>query len=256
MNRRTARFLTRLYPPKWRARYGEEFQTFLESRRVRAIETLNIVASALYERLAGSLATLLYICIVVIAPGGALYAAISRAPLAQILDAHRLFWMCWVVIEAGSLMIVTAGAAAIAPVVFGIVRSRRPDVVKRLWWPAVIGLLTVLVLCVYAAIPGSRLPDWVGNTLILAGMFVDSVARLLGYVISHSKLRRSLGRRKCSVLAMASWIVIASIIPAGYGSAIRYATNGTLALWIGVPLWLLVLTYKAVSLRLDFRQIE
>jgi hypothetical protein len=258
MTHRTARFLTRLYPPNWRARYGEEFQTFLESRHVRAIETLNIVASALFERLAGSLATLLYICIMVVAPGGALYAAIGRAPLAQLLTGHRLLWIYWVAIEAAALMIVTAGAVTIAPVVFGIVRSRRPDVVKRLWGPAIFGFLMVLVLAIYAAVPESRSTSWFGNTLSFLGLFADGFARFLGYVVSHSKLRRSLGRRKCLVLAMASWIVIATIISAAYGSLIHYsALGGDLHLgWIGAVLWFIELTYQAVSLRLDFRQIE
>lgn len=57
MNPRAARFLTRLYPPAWRARFGEEFQTFLESRRVSAWETLNIASRAVAEQVVSHLKT-------------------------------------------------------------------------------------------------------------------------------------------------------------------------------------------------------
>jgi len=42
MNPRFARFLIGLYAPTWRARFGTEFQTFLESRHVSAGEALVI----------------------------------------------------------------------------------------------------------------------------------------------------------------------------------------------------------------------
>jgi hypothetical protein len=117
-------------------------------------------------------------------------------------------------------------------------------VVKRLVWDAVPVLLLVVVLAMYTAVPELRPYHRVGNTLIYAGLFMQSLAQFLGYIVSHSKLRRSLGRRKCLVLAMASWIVIATVIATGYGSFIGYYTNGAPLYmpWTGALLWLLGLT--------------
>ncbi len=256
MTRRAARFLTRLYPPAWRARYGEEFQTFLESRHVGPFETLNIVASALSERLAGSLTTLLYACLAMIPPGGAWYMTTSGAPLARILETHRAFWLCWAMIEAGSLAALAAGALAVAPVLFRILRDRRRDVVRKLVWPAAAGLLLVLILVPCVILPGWESPESrAAPALIVVGVFVDQAARFLSYVIAHSKLSRSLGRVKRSVLAMASWIILASIMAAAWGCYIHLSNRDAVS-WTGALLWLVTMTYRAVKLRLEFRQVE
>jgi hypothetical protein len=84
VTRRAARFLTRLYPPRWRARYGEEFQTFLESRRVLFLEILNILGSALSERLAGFLTIVLYACPAMLAGAGAIYLTASGISVSRI----------------------------------------------------------------------------------------------------------------------------------------------------------------------------
>lgn len=51
MNPRLAQFLVRLYPPSWRARYGAEFLTFLESDRGGLRNSANVAWSALCERI-------------------------------------------------------------------------------------------------------------------------------------------------------------------------------------------------------------
>jgi uncharacterized membrane protein len=50
MNPWLARFLTRLYPPAWRDRYGAEFEAFLEEGRGDLGTPLNVAWSALRER--------------------------------------------------------------------------------------------------------------------------------------------------------------------------------------------------------------
>ena len=50
MNSRLARLLTRLYPRAWRARYGPEFESFLENGRSDLRTLANVVCSALHER--------------------------------------------------------------------------------------------------------------------------------------------------------------------------------------------------------------
>ena len=50
MNARLVRRLIGLYPPAWRARYGEEFQDFLEAHSSNFPTILNVVRWATYER--------------------------------------------------------------------------------------------------------------------------------------------------------------------------------------------------------------
>jgi hypothetical protein len=51
MNPRLARLLTRLYPPHWRERYGEEFQTLLEMGPSNVRTIANSIRSALREHI-------------------------------------------------------------------------------------------------------------------------------------------------------------------------------------------------------------
>lgn len=51
MNRLTAHLLTRLYPPRWRNRYGREFEALLEDERGRPSMILNVICSGLRERI-------------------------------------------------------------------------------------------------------------------------------------------------------------------------------------------------------------
>ena len=51
MNPRLARFLTRLYPPAWRRRYGAEFEALLETERAGFGTPFEVAWSALAERI-------------------------------------------------------------------------------------------------------------------------------------------------------------------------------------------------------------
>ncbi len=51
MNRTAARMLTRLYPRVWRERYGREFTDFLEDRGGGLGMAVNVVWSAVWERI-------------------------------------------------------------------------------------------------------------------------------------------------------------------------------------------------------------
>ena len=48
----TARILTRIYPRRWRRRYGAEFEALLEAEPANFLTTANIVWAAVTERLA------------------------------------------------------------------------------------------------------------------------------------------------------------------------------------------------------------
>lgn len=51
MNRKVARLLTRLYPRRWRSRYGKEFEAFLEDGPGGLHMTANVIGSAVLERI-------------------------------------------------------------------------------------------------------------------------------------------------------------------------------------------------------------
>ena len=51
MNARMARFLTSMYPRRWRERYEQEFEHFLQEHSLTARVLFNVIGSALYQRL-------------------------------------------------------------------------------------------------------------------------------------------------------------------------------------------------------------
>ncbi len=279
MTRRAARFLTGLYPSEWRARYGEEFQTFLESRRVSPAEALKTVASALSERfleanivinLQRSLTIMGYACLATIAAGGALYLAVDDTSLAHAIQTHRALWVCWAVIEAGSLALLAAGIAIAAPVLFAILRERRLDMLRRIALP--LGAAAILLLWiagVFACTHWPPLPWTVFNppgapprqirwilaavTLALLGWLFESAAAALKHVIAHCEFSQSVGRIKLAMLALAASILVMTIMAAGWGLLANYYTRdafvgaGTYVYWSVVLSVLLAASASAIQ---------
>lgn len=126
MKQSHARFLIRLYPPAWRTRYGSEFQTFLESRHVTALEALNIAACALLEHLRESVALISVVSAITLSSALSFYLGFSDQP-------HLALWLCW-------FAIVAAAAACIAPVIRSSKKSTRAVIRGRRIW-----------LCLFAA---------------------------------------------------------------------------------------------------------
>jgi hypothetical protein len=89
---RGARFLTRLYPATWRARYAAEFQTFLQSRHISALEALSIAGFALAERTREKWQTekpvIPFVSVVAVTSSVSYYLGLSQA-------RHPALWFCW-----------------------------------------------------------------------------------------------------------------------------------------------------------------
>jgi hypothetical protein len=51
MNRKLAHLLTRLYPPRWRERYGEEFEDFLQEGRADLKTWMDVMRGAVGEHI-------------------------------------------------------------------------------------------------------------------------------------------------------------------------------------------------------------
>jgi hypothetical protein len=123
VTRRSARFLTRLYPPAWRARFAAEFQTFLESRRVSPRETLDIAGRAVMERVSeGWQAALLvtaFLGIPMFAGCCALYLGAGRHA------AWPVLWLCWGAIEAAAVAVCLSMLRSPGPAIRGTLGSWR-----------------------------------------------------------------------------------------------------------------------------------
>jgi len=145
-----AGWLIRLYPPAWRARYGEEFLAFLEARSVTSRELPNVVGCALYERvrwfgvykmsqLQYSLVLMVYAYLAAIAAGVNLYWTVDDTPLVDAIRAHPALFACWNLVAAGSLVALAAVVALALPALWAMIRfarmTRRRDILARLAFP-------------------------------------------------------------------------------------------------------------------------
>lgn len=154
MKQSRARFLIRLYPSAWRIRYGSEFQTFLESRHVTALEALNIAACALLEHLRESAALIGVVSAITLSSALSFYLGFSDQP-------HLALWLCW-------FAIVAAAAACIAPVIRSSKKSTRAVIRgRRIWlyifaaW-MIFNTITALLSGRWGSIPAPALL-WLGG---------------------------------------------------------------------------------------------
>ena len=165
MNRRMAGWLIRLYPPAWRARYGEEFLVFLEARPVTSGNLLNVVGCALYERvrsfgvykmskLQNSLVLMAYAYLAAIAAGVNLYWTVDDTPLVDAMRAHAALFAWWNLVAAGSLVALAAVVALGLPALWAMLRfartARRRDIVARLAFPPCAAALILIWIIVVA----------------------------------------------------------------------------------------------------------
>ena len=150
MNCRLAQLLTGLYPPSWRARYGEEFKTFLEVRPAGVSSVLNVIGSAFVEhfcsfgdykmsRLQRSLVLMVYAYLATIAAGVNLVMTVDDTPLVEAMRAHAALSACWNLVAAGSLVSLAAIATVGFPTLWEMIRfvskAKRPDIAARLAFP-------------------------------------------------------------------------------------------------------------------------
>ena len=150
MSPRVARWLTSLYPPAWRMRYGEEFRRFLEARPDTLGAVLNVMGCAFYERLCSfgdykmsrlqhSLVLMGYAYLVAIAAGVNLYMTVDDTPLVDAMRAHNDLSVWWNLVAAGSLVALAAAVCLGLPALWAMIRfaraARRRDIVARLAFP-------------------------------------------------------------------------------------------------------------------------
>lgn len=141
MDRRWARRLTALYSREWRARYGEEFATFLEERPVTMVSIVDVVMSALRERVAGrgrvhmdrrqrSMVLMTWAYLAAVAAGVNFYFCVDDTPLADVMRQHAVLAASFGVVGKASFLAVVAVVGLAVPTT---VRMLRVAAVTRRW---------------------------------------------------------------------------------------------------------------------------
>ncbi len=253
MNVRLIRGLTRLYPPAWRSRYGEEFQNLLETDSPTPQTILNVVRWALYERFVSlcglimdrrqtSLALMLYTALASGAAGMNFYWTVNDTPLATAMHAHPALFAMWNSIRAGAfLAAVTVSLAASRFLI--IVRStpnrQKRNLLRLLTVPPLAGLLLLAWLIGATVWSGGH---WVPTPWDVAGDWiapqewpplstrwwlgaVTCVLMVTGFVASALSLRAAVRLTDLSQVCPA-WFGAASLVLAG---SVAVMTMGVLA---------------------------
>jgi hypothetical protein len=126
MNARLVRQLVNFYPQEWRTRYGEEFQSFLETHPANLQTVLNIIGGAMHERVLSlrrfkmdrrqnSLTLMLYASLGALAAGINFYWTVDDTPLAATMHNYSALFTSWNLVRAGSLLALAAFATVGIP---------------------------------------------------------------------------------------------------------------------------------------------
>ena len=153
MNPRLAHSLVRLYPRSWRERYGEEFEELLVSGRGKPQDPLNVVLSALRERLIAGLGRPADLSVVS-------FGAIVRLPGALIPMAMSL----------SALTIVSVHIA-----MYGVVRQADEGAAAHLWQLLMTLQLPILVIFAVRWLPKAP-RQTLGVIALQAAAFCASLA--------------------------------------------------------------------------------
>jgi hypothetical protein len=243
MNARLVSQLVSLYPQEWRTRYGEEFQSFLETHPSNLRTILNVIGGSLHERVLSlgkftmdrrqnSLALMLYAYLGALAAGINFYWTVDDTPLAAVMQNYSALFTSWNLVGAGSLLALAAFAAVGIPVFLTIVRTafaaRRWDIVGRIGVPPFAALVTLAWMVTAARIssghwvptPWDVTGDWTAphdwpplatRWALSSGTFVLMMA---GTISSAISVRQAIRRSDLSKHRRL-WFTIPSMLLAG-----------------------------------------
>jgi len=141
MNARLARWLTSLYPPMWRARYGDEFTAFLEQQPTTLPAILNVIGSALLEQLRAAgdfhmnarqrtLVLMAFAYLAAVAAGVNFYWTVNDTPLAAVMRSHTELSASFRAVAFGSV----AAFAVVSAISLPITTSIAVDAIKGRRW--------------------------------------------------------------------------------------------------------------------------
>jgi len=136
-----ARWLTSLYSPRWRARYGDEFTAFLEDHPATPSAILNVVGAAVLERLRAAgefdmdsrqrtLVLMAFAYLAAVAAGVNFYWTVNDTPLATAMHSHTELAASFRTVALGSL----AAFAVVIAIALPITASIATDAISRRRW--------------------------------------------------------------------------------------------------------------------------
>jgi hypothetical protein len=261
MNRQT---LLRLYPRRWRERYGDEFLAMLEQQPVTASVVLDVALGALDAHLRAHLSpvgntvgaralqrlhalrttalTIFCAYITFVVAGLAFYGMVDDSAFVSAMDAHTPLRVCWLIMEAGaamSLAAVVAGGLPIglATLAFALVHKRR-DILRLLAVPvlalvvqaAFFGVLAaayqhVLPLPLPVANVGTGQSPRSGNDLLVA---MNDMLFLIGAIASTAAVAAAIMRSQIGMQRFRAFGVRIVVEP--YRFALLPATVAALAM--------------------------
>jgi hypothetical protein len=243
MNARLVSQLVGLYPQEWRTRYGEEFQSFLETHPSNLRTVLNVIGGAMHERLLSSgrlkmdrrqnsLALMLFAYLGALAAGINFYWTVDDTPLAAAMHSYSALFTSWNLVRAGSLLALAAFATVGIPVFLTIARTsfaaKRWDVVCRLAAPPCAALVTLAWTIAAASLSGGH---WVPTPWDVTGDWtaphdwpplatrwvlssVTFILMMSGTIVSAISVRQAIRRSDLSK-PRRLWFTAASMLLAG-----------------------------------------
>jgi hypothetical protein len=240
------RWLLKLYPKPWRARYGEELDALLQARSKTPRIVLDLIRCALIERLCAvgelgmskfqhALGLMVYAYLAAIAAGINLYWTVDDTPLVAATNGHLALSICWRILAWGSVLALAAATAAALPVAWAMCRYAytrgRWDIAARLAFPPCAGLVLIAWIAAgatwsgghWAPLPWDIAGDWPvpanwppSQTRWVLGSvtFVLMVAALAGSAVAITQAidRSELGHRHLTTFTKLPTVVLAGSI--------------------------------------------
>jgi hypothetical protein len=174
MNGQIVRVLLAFFPRSWRARYGEEFASFLHDSPLTLFAVVDTTICAFNQHLGAfgkvpmlnahrSFLFVAYACAAAFAGAVNLYWILDDTPFGPAMSGHTLWTTAWNMVPIGSLLILLAGTACALPVVSKLFlaarKAKRSDILLFLaFTPASAALVLVWLILVSALSPGHWLP--------------------------------------------------------------------------------------------------
>lgn len=268
------RALLRLYPHRWRARYGDEFLALLDQQRITPLVLLDILLGALdahlrpYVAPAGTaiggramaaLAALRTTALTVFCAysafalaGGAFYGMVDDSPFVPAMQVHFPLLLTWLTVEAGAAVTAVAVVAgglpiALATVAYALAHRRR-DILMLLAVP----FLAFGVVATFIALLGAISLGWLPapfpianrargealNAGTVAIIVLNDLFFLLASVASVAALAAAVAR--CEIRAQRFRVLGARIVLQPYRFALVPARLTALAMALalaGVIAW-------------------
>jgi hypothetical protein len=250
MNKWIAHSLIGLYPRAWRARYGEEFEAFLESHPNNVRALCDVVGWAIYERLCylggfnmnpdqRSLALMAYAWLGVVAAGVNFYWTVADTPMATAMRSQPALFATWTMVRGGALLALAAVVIVGLPTLVSVARvalsARLWSVVGRLAVPPIAAAVTLFWMATAAMwTKGHWLPtpwdvtgDWAAPSewpplmTRWALSIVTFLLLILGLIVSAVSVKQVIHRS--SVSARRRLLTAPSLILAGSTSLMAAA---------------------------------